>query len=278
MSSLDKLGLPGQRSLSWRFRRLDDATPPFVTLRAPRDGEILAAAEVTVAGESEPGATLTIDGRRVPVDNGGRFSTAVTAAVGDNKLAIVAVDPAGNRTERSSSFVYRPASRIEIALDPGLPRDAEGRLLTRADEIDVAGSSTAVAGAHLRVLGGDGGPVVQTLVGDGGGFRFSVPAGGEGAAYAIEVEAPDGKVEGRAEFVALRDADPAGDRARRPAAAGDGAVLARRHRQRRGRGLGDGQRGAGRAGRRPFHRDGDAGAGDERHRDRGDGFWSAMSE
>ena len=208
VSSLDKLGLPGQRSLSWRFRRLDDATPPFVTLRAPKDGEILAAAEVTVAGESEPGATLTIDGRRVPVDNGGRFSTAVTAAVGDNKLAIVAVDPAGNRTERSSSFVYRPASRIEIALDPGLPRDAEGRLLTRADEIDVAGSSTAVAGAHLRVLGGDGSPVVQTLVGDGGGFRFSVPAGGEGAAYAIEVEAPDGKVEGRAEFVALRDQTP----------------------------------------------------------------------
>ena len=46
---------------------------------------------------------------------------------------------------------------MTIALDPAAPRDAEGRLLTRTDEIDVAGTSDAPEGAGIRVLGADGG-------------------------------------------------------------------------------------------------------------------------
>lgn len=232
VSSLDALGLPGQRSLSWHFRRLDDATPPFVTLTAPREGEIVAAAAVTVAGESEPGVALTVDGVRVPVDAAGRFATEVTAALGENRVAIAAVDPAGNRTERTGSFTYRPATRIGITLDPGLPRDDAGRLLTRADEITVAGRSDAAEGAPVRVLAAegesdgvadgasdgasdgapdgasDGAVAVQALVGAGGAFRFSVPAGAEPRSYRIEIAGPDGTVEGEADFAALRDEVP----------------------------------------------------------------------
>ena len=40
------------RSFSWRFRIVDDATPPFVTLAAPKEAEIVTAAEVAVTGES----------------------------------------------------------------------------------------------------------------------------------------------------------------------------------------------------------------------------------
>ena len=42
---------------------------------------------------------------------------------------------------------------MTITLDPAAPRDAEGRLLTRTDEIDVAGTSDAAEGAGIRVLG-----------------------------------------------------------------------------------------------------------------------------
>ena len=38
VSSLDRLGLPGVRSLSWRFRIVDDVTPPFVTLARAEGG------------------------------------------------------------------------------------------------------------------------------------------------------------------------------------------------------------------------------------------------
>ena len=39
---------PGVRSLSWRFRIVDDETPPFVTLAAPKEAEVVTTAEVAV--------------------------------------------------------------------------------------------------------------------------------------------------------------------------------------------------------------------------------------
>ena len=45
VSSLDRLGLPGVRSLSRRFRVVDDRTPPFVTLAEPQENEIVTAAD-----------------------------------------------------------------------------------------------------------------------------------------------------------------------------------------------------------------------------------------
>jgi len=49
---------------------------------------------------------------------------------------------------------------------------------------------------------------VQTLVGDGdgGGFRFTVPASASGIAYRVEVVGPTGAVEGTAGFEARQDA------------------------------------------------------------------------
>jgi hypothetical protein len=60
----------------------------------------------------------------------------------------------------------------------------------------------------VRVLDADGAIAVQTRAAADGGFGFTVPASDAGAAYAIEVVAPGGDVEGRLEFVAVRDAVP----------------------------------------------------------------------
>ena len=206
VSSLDRLGLPGVRSLSRRFRVVDDRTPPFVTLSEPQENEVVTAAAVEVAGESEPGARLTVNGGYVPLGDSGDFLTSVTATPGPNTITVAVVDPAGNRTERTRSFVFSPVSAVTITLDPAAPRDAEGRLLTRTDEIDVAGTSDAAEGAGIRVLGPDAAPAVQALVGPGGSFHVTLPASDAGDEWRLEVAGPDGQAAGAATFVALRDA------------------------------------------------------------------------
>ena len=268
VSSLDRLGLPGVRSLSRRFRVVDDRTPPFVTLSEPQENEVVTAAAVEVAGESEPGARLTVNGGYVPLGDSGDFLTSVTATPGPNTITVAVVDPAGNRTERTRSFVFSPVSAVTITLDPATPRDAEGRLLTRTDEIDVAGTSDAAEGAGIRVLGPDAAPAVQALVGPGGSFHVTLPASDAGDEWRLEVAGPDGQAAGAATFVARPRRRGAGDRARRAAAGRDGERLARAGRERRGRGVGRGERRRGPAGRRALRRRADPGAGNERDRDR----------
>jgi hypothetical protein len=207
VSSLDRLGLPGVRSLSRRFRLVEDDTPPFLTLREPEEGEIVSAAEVALAGESEPGVRLSVNGRPVPVGDDGGFSTTVQATLGSNSVVLEAVDRAGNRTERSRRFVFRPVEAVTVALDPGVPRDADGRLLTRAEEIDVAGTSDAGPSSLMRVLAPGGAAVVQTAVAEDGSFRFTVPASAAGIAYRLEIVGPDGRVEGTSAFAARRDGE-----------------------------------------------------------------------
>jgi uncharacterized protein YfaP (DUF2135 family) len=206
VSSLDRLGLPGVRSLSRRFRLIDDETPPYVALTAPTEGAIVSETEVAVTGESEPGATLAVNGRRVPVADNGSFATTVAVTAGDNSVTVAAVDPAGNRTERARSFVHRPPENVAIALAPDSPRDADGTLLTATPEADVAGVSTAAAGAGLNVRAADDSVAVRTVVGEGGTFRFTVPAGAEATGYRIEIVGPEERVEGSVELAVRQDA------------------------------------------------------------------------
>ncbi|WP_297975570.1 FecR domain-containing protein [uncultured Amaricoccus sp.] len=210
VSSLDRLGLPGVRSLSRHFRIVDDRTPPFVTLATPGEGEIVTVAEVAVTGEAEPGAEVSLNGAPVPVADDGAFSVTLAPAEGENVLRLAAVDRAGNRTERSRAFVYRPVGTVGIALDPALPRDAEGRLLSASPEFAVAGTSTAEAGASLRVVAADGSVAVQTLTDSGGAFHVTLPATEAGAAYRIEILAADRSVAGTLALAARRDATPPG--------------------------------------------------------------------
>jgi hypothetical protein len=208
VSALDRLGLPGVRSLGRRFTLLRDETPPFVTLLAPEEGEIVARPDVEVVGESEPGARLTLDGERVPVAENGRFATTVRVSEGANSVRVEVLDAAGNRTERTRSFVYRPRGAVDVGLDPGIPRDGDGRLLTATPAIDIAGTSDADAGSQVRIVEAGGALAVQTLVGDGGGFRFTVPAPAAGAAYRIEILGPGGRQEGDGAFAVRQDAEP----------------------------------------------------------------------
>lgn len=76
---------------------MEDHTPPQLTVQPARQmGQLFI-----VEGQTEPGATVTINGESVDVDANGHFRKAVEAhSAGWNDLVVDAVDPAGNRTER----------------------------------------------------------------------------------------------------------------------------------------------------------------------------------
>jgi len=62
VAALDAFGLPGSWSLAQSFELISDSTPPFLALSSPTEGALIAEASLTVAGESEPGVTLTLNG------------------------------------------------------------------------------------------------------------------------------------------------------------------------------------------------------------------------
>ncbi len=73
-----------------------DQTPPSLSITAPAQGARTAETRITVGGEVEPGATVTVSGRAVPVDASGHFATLINIAMGSNSIVVVATDPAGN--------------------------------------------------------------------------------------------------------------------------------------------------------------------------------------
>lgn len=70
-----------------------DITPPPLTLLSPLERPMVGST-VVVRGKTEPGATVTVAGRRVEVDAGGAFE--VQLVVGTNPIIIEAKDAAGN--------------------------------------------------------------------------------------------------------------------------------------------------------------------------------------
>jgi hypothetical protein len=105
VAAIDAEGAQSDWSSVRRFRfshgtralPMEDHTPPDLEVQPARQmGQLFI-----VEGQTEPGATVTINGESVDVDANGHFRKAVEAhAAGWNDLVVAAVDPAGNRTER----------------------------------------------------------------------------------------------------------------------------------------------------------------------------------
>lgn len=207
VAALDQLGLPGQWSKPGGFTVRVDNTPPFLTLLAPGDGELAATDSVVVFGASEPDATVQLNGTPVALASDGSFELSLALVPGANTLTLDATDLAGNTSQIAQTVIYRPAETVEIALDPGLTRSGDA-LATRSDEVLVVAATTAQPGSNVVIRDAEGAAVLQTVVGAGGALSFSVPVKEAEQAFSIAILAPDGTIEGQADFVALRDATP----------------------------------------------------------------------
>jgi len=188
--ALDKFGLPGARSEAWRVNVRTDTAPPYLAVRDPADGAILRAAPLTLIGESEPGAQLTIDGRAVPTDPGGRFEAVLDPDPGPNEITVEARDAAGNVSRHTRQFVFMPDQEAPLVFDPAIPRQSPLHFLTSRDTASLAG--TTAASARIEVLGPDGEVRAATRAGEDGRFAVNVSLVADSETFAVEIVAPSG--------------------------------------------------------------------------------------
>lgn len=98
----------GDTPLSWNVVRTItvDTTAPALTVTAPLDNTIVRQGAVTVAGTTDPGSQVTVNGTQATVETNGSFTHVAIIPLGTQTITIEAIDIAGNvNTEtRTISF------------------------------------------------------------------------------------------------------------------------------------------------------------------------------
>lgn len=83
-----------------------DITPPPIFVNAGVDGATVDNPAFTVAGTTEPGTQLTVNGTAVTADASGNWSLPVTLILGPNAIPVKATDPAGNESTLTITVTY----------------------------------------------------------------------------------------------------------------------------------------------------------------------------
>lgn len=192
VAALDKFGLPGERSETWRFNIRTDTVPPYLAISEPADGAVLRGTPVMVRGTTEPDAALSFRGEALKVAPDGAFEASVVPVHGVNEIVISAVDTAGNRTERTRAFVHTPAGKAAVVYDAGLPRIGPLHFVTNRSPLTLSGTTEANARIGVR---SSTGPLRASAFSDAKGrFVLTVPLAGEREDLALSVTASNGVV------------------------------------------------------------------------------------
>ncbi|RJQ38911.1 hypothetical protein C4559_00130 [Candidatus Microgenomates bacterium] len=85
-------------------------SPPPLTADSPTDGQSFSKDEnnITVSGKTDSGNKVTVNDFWAIVDGEGNYSYTLHLQNGENKLKIVAIDQAGNKTEVERKINYSP--------------------------------------------------------------------------------------------------------------------------------------------------------------------------
>jgi hypothetical protein len=129
-------------SYSWTFTI--DSTGPPLSVTSPAYG-LTNVAAATVAGATEVGATVTVNGNAVSVGSSGDFSTTFVLAQGTNTITVVATDSAGNTATIVKTVVLDTAPPAVAIASP-----ADGSTIGTS-VVHIAG--TAEVGAQVAVNG-----------------------------------------------------------------------------------------------------------------------------
>jgi hypothetical protein len=100
----------GSAEETWSFTV--DATPPALELTNPEGGVLVGEQATSVAGTTDPDATVTVDDEEVDVADDGSFEVEYEGQDGDT-LAVVAVDEAENQSVEQHELTVIP-SRVEV--------------------------------------------------------------------------------------------------------------------------------------------------------------------
>jgi glucodextranase-like protein len=154
-----------------------DRTPPTMTVARPTEGSTVDAQNIVVAGKTEPGSTITVNGRIVVVTPEGEFTDSFSATQGSVPVTVIARDRAGNETTQKLTVIAQQVTQIAgltvtVTLDKATARPGQGVLA----RIYVVGTTGPRAGVPLTLSVGVA--TIGTAVTDGTGtaqISFSAP-------------------------------------------------------------------------------------------------------
>ncbi len=112
-----------------------DRTPPTMTVAQPSAGSTVDAKNIVVSGTTEPGSTITVNGRIVALTPEGGFSDSFSASAGPVPITVVARDRAGNETTQKLTVTAQQVTQIvgltvTVTLDKTTARVGQGVLAT----------------------------------------------------------------------------------------------------------------------------------------------------
>ena len=155
-----------------------DRTPPTMTITQPATGSTVDAKNIVVAGTTEVGSTITVNGRIVVITPEGGFSDSFSAAPGSVPITVVARDRAGNETTEKVTVTAQQVTQtvgltITVTLDKATAKVGQGVLAT----VYVVGTTGPRAGVPVTLSVGVAS--IGTAVTDGTGtarIPFIAPA------------------------------------------------------------------------------------------------------
>ncbi len=135
--------------------------PPIVSPSTIADGMVIREPSVRVAGQTEPGSSLLLNGRPVALDSRGGFQELVNLVEGNNLIKLEATDKAGNTSVLERTVVYQPQG--EIAPIRGFPALSQDFATTAAPVLLIGAGLTL---AFWLLLGGWLSPISLTFTAD----------------------------------------------------------------------------------------------------------------
>ena len=155
-----------------------DRTPPTMTVAQPAEGSTVDAKNIVVTGTTEPGSTITVNGRIVVITPEGAFIDSFSATPGSVPIAVVARDRAGNETTQKLTVTAQQVTQIvgltvTVTLDKTSAKAGQGVLAT----VYVVGTTGPRAGVLVTLSVGVAS--IGTAVTDGAGIAripFVAPA------------------------------------------------------------------------------------------------------
>ncbi len=117
----------------WQYRSI--AGPPELQVSVPSKDMIVSEAQVTLKGEADPQATLTINGQEVSVDDSGEFSFDYVLSDGPNELVFKARNEFGKETVIKRALIY-DAPRVVVPPPQEASPSAEREEATPSAELE----------------------------------------------------------------------------------------------------------------------------------------------
>lgn len=154
-----------------------DRTPPTVKIDRPASGSTVDSQNIVIAGTTEQGSTITVNGRVVVTTPEGAFTDSFSAAPGPVAVSVIARDRAGNETTQKLSLIAQQVTQatavtVTVTLDKAAVKAGQGVLAT----VYVVGATGPRAG--VVVSGSVGVTSIGTAVTDGTGtarLSFAAP-------------------------------------------------------------------------------------------------------